>query len=51
MTLRTLREHIAIVTQDAVVFPGTIAENIAYGHPAAPLLTARPTTRAGGRIA
>jgi ABC-type multidrug transport system fused ATPase/permease subunit len=27
-------EQIGIVTQDSVIFPGTIAENIAYGLPA-----------------
>jgi ABC-type multidrug transport system fused ATPase/permease subunit len=32
-TLRSLRRQIAVVTQEAVIFPGTIAENIAYGHP------------------
>jgi subfamily B ATP-binding cassette protein MsbA len=32
-TLRSLRNQIAIVTQEAVIFPGTIAENIAYGLP------------------
>ncbi len=35
-TLRSLRRQISIVTQDSVVFPGTIAENIAYGDPLAP---------------
>lgn len=34
-TLRSLRRQIGIVTQEAVIFPGTIAENIAYGHPLA----------------
>lgn len=34
-TLRSLRRQIAIVTQETVMFPGTIAENIAYGHPLA----------------
>jgi ABC-type multidrug transport system fused ATPase/permease subunit len=33
VTLRSLREQISIVTQDSVIFPGTIAENIAYGAP------------------
>jgi subfamily B ATP-binding cassette protein MsbA len=32
-TLTSLRQQISVVTQDSVVFPGTIAENIAYGHP------------------
>ncbi|HEX8525293.1 MAG TPA: ABC transporter ATP-binding protein [Tepidisphaeraceae bacterium] len=30
-TLRSLRKQISIVTQDPVIFPGTIADNIAYG--------------------
>ena len=34
-TLRSLRRQISIVTQDSVIFPGTIAENIAYGDPLA----------------
>src|SRR5439155_7956598 len=33
VTLRSLRRQISIVTQDPVIFPGTIAENIAYGDP------------------
>ena len=32
-TLRSVRTQIGIVTQDSVIFPGTIAENIAYGLP------------------
>ncbi|MBV8781236.1 MAG: ABC transporter ATP-binding protein [Phycisphaerae bacterium] len=35
VTLRSLRQQINIVTQESVIFPGTIAQNIAYGHPAA----------------
>ena len=35
VTLRSLRSQIGIVTQEPVVFPGTIAENIAYGLPRA----------------
>lgn len=34
-TLRSLRDQISIVTQDSVIFPGTVAENIAYGNPLA----------------
>jgi ABC-type multidrug transport system fused ATPase/permease subunit len=34
-TLRSLRRQISVVTQDSVIFPGTIAQNIAYGHPLA----------------
>jgi subfamily B ATP-binding cassette protein MsbA len=30
-TLRSLRSQIGIVTQDSVIFPGTIEQNIAYG--------------------
>jgi ABC-type multidrug transport system fused ATPase/permease subunit len=30
-----LRRFIGVVTQDAVIFPGTIWENIVYGHPEA----------------
>jgi ATP-binding cassette subfamily B protein len=32
---RELRHHIAIVAQDAVIFSGTLAENIRYGRPGA----------------
>jgi ABC-type multidrug transport system fused ATPase/permease subunit len=31
--LRSLRSQIGIVTQDSVIFPGTILQNIAYGVP------------------
>lgn len=31
VTLKSLRSQISIVTQDSVIFPGSIAENIAYG--------------------
>lgn len=34
-TLKSLRDQISVVTQDSVIFPGTIASNIAYGHPMA----------------
>ncbi len=35
-SLESLRRQIGVVTQEAVVFPGTIAENIAYARPDAP---------------
>ncbi len=34
-TLLSLRRQIGIVTQDSVIFPGSIAENIAYANPRA----------------
>ncbi len=36
VTLTSLRRQIALVTQDSVIFPGTIADNIAYGQPLVP---------------
>lgn len=35
VTLRSLRRQIGIVTQDSIIFPGTIHDNIAYGLPRA----------------
>jgi ATP-binding cassette subfamily B protein len=35
LTLRSLRENVALVLQDPVVFGATIRENIAYGRPGA----------------
>jgi len=36
-TLQSLREQVSFVLQDAVLFRGTIAQNIAYGRPSATL--------------
>ncbi|HEX4795919.1 MAG TPA: ABC transporter transmembrane domain-containing protein [Humisphaera sp.] len=47
ITLKSLREQISIVTQDSVIFPGTIAENIAYGHP---MVAAAITSPAGKEL-
>jgi ABC-type multidrug transport system fused ATPase/permease subunit len=35
VTLKSLRNQIGIVTQEPILFPGTIAQNIAYGLPRA----------------
>jgi ABC-type bacteriocin/lantibiotic exporter with double-glycine peptidase domain len=33
LDIRQFRRQIAVIPQDPILFPGTIAENIAYGHP------------------
>jgi ATP-binding cassette subfamily B protein len=35
LSLGALRTHVAVVPQDAVIFSGTVLDNIAYGRPAA----------------
>src|SRR5688500_13244149 len=40
VSLRSLRRQVGVVTQEAIVFPGTVAENIAYGS-ARPIETIR----------
>ncbi len=37
VNLKSLREQIGVVLQDPFLFNGTVADNIAYGHPAASL--------------
>ncbi|MEM7032929.1 MAG: ABC transporter ATP-binding protein [Chloroflexota bacterium] len=37
MSLPTLRHHIGMVLQDPLLFSATVAENIAYGRPDAPM--------------
>ena len=37
VNLQSLREQIGVVLQDPFLFNGTVADNIAYGHPAASL--------------
>jgi ABC-type multidrug transport system fused ATPase/permease subunit len=33
LTLRSLRENVALLLQETLVFDGTVRENIAYGKP------------------
>jgi ATP-binding cassette subfamily B protein len=35
LTLRSLRDHVAVLLQDAPLFDGTVRENVAYGRPEA----------------
>ena len=46
VTLRSLREQIALVTQETVLFDDTIAANIAYGAPGAPRAAIEAAARA-----
>ncbi|MGE3841976.1 MAG: lipid A export permease/ATP-binding protein MsbA [Vicinamibacterales bacterium] len=46
VTLRSLREQIAMVTQETVLFDDTIAANIAYGRPGAPAAEIEAAARA-----
>lgn len=46
MTLQSLRAMIAIVTQDTVLFNGTVLENIAYSDPNASLESVKSAARA-----
>lgn len=46
VTLKSLREQIALVTQETVLFDDTIAANIAYGRPTADAATIEAAARA-----
>jgi ATP-binding cassette, subfamily B, bacterial len=46
--LKDIRRHIALVLQDSVILPTTIAENIAYGCPAATHEQIREAARLAG---
>jgi ATP-binding cassette, subfamily B, bacterial len=48
LTLRSLRESIALVTQDPILFAATIRENIAYGLPGATQEQIEEAARAAG---
>ncbi len=45
VTLSSLRSQIGVVLQEALLFSGTVRENIAYGRPAAPLEEIRDAAR------
>ncbi len=46
--VRDLRRHIALVLQDSVILPTTVAENIAYGRPDATLPEIKEAARLAG---
>jgi subfamily B ATP-binding cassette protein MsbA len=46
VTLRSLRENIAVVPQDPILFSGTVAENLRYGRPGATFDQMREAARA-----
>ena len=46
MTLRSLREQIAVVSQEPILFSGTIADNLRYGRPEADDTAIREAARA-----
>ena len=48
LTLRSLREQVAIVLQEPVLFAATVQENIAYGRPGATRADIEAAARAAG---
>jgi ABC-type multidrug transport system fused ATPase/permease subunit len=46
--VRDLRRHVALVLQDSVILPTTVAENIAYGRPEATMEEIRDAARLAG---
>lgn len=50
LTLNSLRQHIGLVAQDSYLFPGTIAENIAYGSAEPDLERVREAAATSGAL-
>jgi ATP-binding cassette subfamily B protein/subfamily B ATP-binding cassette protein MsbA len=48
LTLKSLRQNIALVTQEPILFGASIRENIAYGYPEAPQEAIEAAARAAG---
>jgi len=48
ITLKSLRDNLALVTQDPILFAATIRENIAYGRPGATQQEIEEAARAAG---
>jgi ATP-binding cassette, subfamily B, bacterial len=48
MSLRTLRSNITVLDQENLLFPGTVADNIAYGRPSAGPAQVIAAARAAG---
>jgi len=48
ITLRSLRNNIALVTQEPILFAATVRENIAYGRPGGTLLEIESAAKAAG---
>src|SRR5581483_97642 len=46
--LRDVRRHVALVLQDSIILPTTIAENIAYGRPDATMAEIRQVAHQAG---
>ncbi len=48
LALRSLRENVAVLFQEALIFDGTVRENIAYGRPSATEAEIRAAAEAAG---
>ena len=48
ITLKSLRAHIALVLQESIILPTTVAENIRYGSPTSTIAAVREAARMAG---